>query len=308
MLEDLQWEIDPCVTYLLLPPPPKQYPFFQSSFFWRLLAHGLPQYHHDEMPNPRSAHHNRDAEDTDSDTDQVVADQDDAMDKDNGHNNGGDDDMSEDGDSDNDASEARRREALEHMARIEKEFSELKDRLYQEKSAGFKREIDQITNGTHTEYMDQLNAMDRKKAEKLRLAELWRNYQIECIETYYRAEQETAESDHMTEQQNLREQMLSNLHEKLSRLEDEKTSLDLAATRSEMPSANEASQRQARRPRRRGGDQVDAKATKKRVTAGPQMAQGLKESEIQEDLLAIRKNLPQQTRRSAQKSMASFLA
>jgi len=48
---------------------------------------------------------------------------------------------------DADESEARRREALEHMARIEKEFAELKDRLYQEKMLGLTKEIEQVNDG-----------------------------------------------------------------------------------------------------------------------------------------------------------------
>jgi len=216
-----------------------------------------------------------------------------------------DGDMSSDVDSDGDVSETRRREALEHMARIEKEFAELKDRLYQEKMFGLNKEIELVTSGTHHDFVDHMNNLEKKQAEKLRVAKLWRDYQLECIENIYKAEREHAENDHLNEQQSLREQMLSTLQEKVKRLEEEKNSMEITTVRSDANHDAVSRGGPNTRKQRRKHLEQDNKNPKKRILAGPQMITALKEHEVMEDLLNIRKNMPQQTRRAAQKNLGN---
>ena len=49
--------------------------------------------------------------------------------------------------------------------------------------------------GSHSEFIDHVHLLEKKKAEKLRVAELWYNYQIACIENYFKAEKDAAEHD-----------------------------------------------------------------------------------------------------------------
>lgn len=232
-------------------------------------------------------------DDTDSDTELVMADQEEVRDQ--NENTADDVDLSTD-ESDADGSESRRKEALEHMSRIEKEFAELKDRLYQEKMTSLKKEIEQVTSGLHPEFAEHLNALEKKKSEKMRVADLWRHYQMDCVENFYRAEREACEHEFLSEKQSIREQMLSGLHEKLKKLEEEKNTMDIAQ---ELSFDSQNPPAPTRKLRRRGPDSIDSKATKKRVVAGPQIVYSLKEAEILEDLFMIRRGMPANPRRSA---------
>jgi hypothetical protein len=208
---------------------------------------------------------------------------------------------------DPDGSESRRKEALDHMARIEKEFAELKDRLYQEKMAGLTKESQQLTEGTHPEYIDQMNQIEKTKNEKLHISKTWRDLLIKTVENTYKTECEAIENELAAEKESLNQRLMATLQEKKKKLEEEKNNMDISFDFNSSISYQQYLQQnkyQSTRKLRSKKGELDLKTLKRqRLTTGPQIVHTLTEPEIVEDIYLIRKGLPSGLKRNAVKSV-----
>ena len=192
--------------------------------------------------------------------------------------------------------ERRRKEAVQFMNRIEKEFDQLKGRLYVEKLASLNRDIEQLMDGTLPDFNEQLHALERRRKERLKSAESFYDYQLLCLKLRQECEAQQAEQDYVNDRDSLHERMLAALQERKRKLEEEKMSMDISSM--ELTAEDRT---QTRKLRRRGMEPplLDTKAVKKKIISGPQFVQQLLDSEILEDLYIIRKSLnPSATRRS----------
>jgi hypothetical protein len=191
--------------------------------------------------------------------------------------------------------ERRRREAVQFMGRIEKEFDQLKDRLYVEKLASLNKDIEQLMDGTLPDFNEQLHALERRRKERLKTIESFYEYQLLCLKLRQECEAQQTEQDYVNDRDSLHERMLAALQERKRKLEEEKMNMDISSM--ELTAEDRT---QTRKLRRRGMEPLlDAKAVKKKIISGPQFVQQLLDSEILEDLYIIRKSLnPTATRRS----------
>ncbi|KAJ7387182.1 Sin3 histone deacetylase corepressor complex component SDS3 [Desmophyllum pertusum] len=84
------------------------------------------------------------------------------------------------------------------MAKLEEEFTEMKEQMYQEKLQDFKQQLQHLNSGTskHTEYSKRLNKLDMLRGERLLIAEICRKYEIELIEKEYIREQKAAQEEY----------------------------------------------------------------------------------------------------------------
>ena len=49
--------------------------------------------------------------------------------------------------------------------------------------------------GAHPEFSEHVRLLERKKAEKVRVAEVWRTYQLDIVEAFYQSDRQGAEDD-----------------------------------------------------------------------------------------------------------------
>ena len=53
-------------------------------------------------------------------------------------------------------------------------------RMYQDKLAQLKQQLQQLKNGTLPEYMKKFKKIDQQYKERLRFNEIWLNYEVPC--------------------------------------------------------------------------------------------------------------------------------
>lgn len=100
-----------------------------------------------------------------------------------------------------DLEEKRRTDHLESMDKIAQEFSDLKDKLFHEKSTALDEEIKKVEAGiapirlqklnglvgTHERLLQRMKELEQQKLEKIQAAEQWRQYDtaILCVTRFF---------------------------------------------------------------------------------------------------------------------------
>ena len=159
------------------------------------------------------------------------------------------------------------------MAALEKEIEQISDGApaHQcarpgvvppaKRSTAWRQRRASAVTGVHPEFSEHVRALERKKAEKIKVAEAWRTYQLQIVENFYEGDVQSAEDDFIvrrarrkrardarlpdggrprpampiarrvwqSEKQSIREQMFSALQEKMKKLEEEKNSMDITS-------------------------------------------------------------------------------
>jgi len=95
-------------------------------------------------------------------------------------------DSLDDDDDDKNDSDNQRKQALEDMKNIEIDFAKLREKIYQEKMEELDNEIEMIKNNTHPDLVESIKKIEAKKDERIRMANAWKHYQLECIDNQFR--------------------------------------------------------------------------------------------------------------------------
>ncbi|KCV68584.1 hypothetical protein H696_04876 [Fonticula alba] len=203
-----------------------------------------------------------------------------------------------DSEAENDAA-IRRRNVLEHLCLIEKEFFELRDHLFIEKASAIEREIELVSKGTHPDLDDNLDNLLLRRSDKLARALHWYNYRLRKEEIVYQAECRTINADFDNSYKGARDKLLEHLADARRRLDDERlSSFDLGVDPTSESHNRIAPPRKLRRrtgsanmPPNSGSsltgpassDASDNKNTKKRVTQGPAIEDRLVDTDARSD-------------------------
>ncbi|CAB3991286.1 Hypothetical predicted protein [Paramuricea clavata] len=113
------------------------------------------------------------------------------------------------------------------MAKLEEEFSELKEQVYQEKLSKYKKQLQELNNGTQVDYLKRLNQLEKERDDRLFLAEVCKMYEIEMLNKECEEEKKTAKIEYENKKVELKETLLQQLDEKKKSLELEKVSMEL---------------------------------------------------------------------------------
>lgn len=168
------------------------------------------------------------------------------------------------------------------MAKLEEEFSELKEQVYQEKLSKYKKQLQELNNGTQVDYLKRLNQLEKERDERLFLAEICKMYEIEMLDKECEEEKKTAKIEYENKKVELKETLLLQLDEKKKSLELEKVSMELTNDILESKPAV------TRKLRRRPNDPPPA-PEKRRKNSPVHINVLLEESEVLEDLKAMNK-------------------
>eukprot|EP01133_Synstelium_polycarpum_P010265 gene10265-11972_t len=90
----------------------------------------------------------------------------------------------------------RRMDCLGKMERIEKEFSDLKEKFFNDKLGSIKKEMEEIKIGEHQVFQEKIRELDLKKEKKMQMAEAWKNYQLQNILNMFDAERQQFEDEY----------------------------------------------------------------------------------------------------------------
>ncbi|KAK3828338.1 MAG: Sds3-like-domain-containing protein [Benniella sp.] len=186
--------------------------------------------------------------------------------------------------------EKRSRDFQEKLLRLELEFEENKQSVYEYQMARYKEEMDAILNGVHPDFHDQLEDLARVRDITIDNARLYRDYQFECAQQAYELETELAEEEYMTEREGLREKMLAVIDAKRRALRDDKENLDITNDFALEPSSRA---NHTRRLRKRGQEtEVGSKNSKRKTNAPPNPKWQAPDADALDDLSSIRKVVP----------------
>lgn len=170
------------------------------------------------------------------------------------------------------------------MAKLEEEFTELKEQVYQEKLGTYKKHLLELNNGSQADYLKRLNQLEKERDDRLFLAEVCRYYEIELINKECENEKKTAKEEYESKKVELKETLLHQLNEKKRSLEAEKISMELTNDILEIKPAV------TRKLRRRPNDPPPAPENNKRRRNSPaQINLLLDDSEMMADLKALNK-------------------
>ncbi|KAG0373418.1 Sin3 histone deacetylase corepressor complex component SDS3 [Mortierella sp. AD032] len=189
--------------------------------------------------------------------------------------------------------EKRRREFQERLVKLELEFEDNKQTIYNYQMARYKEEMDAILNGAHPDFHDQLEDLADARNVAIANARLYRDYQFECAQGAYELETETAEEEYMNEREGLREKMLAVIDSKRRALKDDKENLDITNDFALEPTSRA---HQTRKLRKRGADsEVGAKSSKKKTSQPPAAKWAAVDADALDDLGLMRRAVASST-------------
>ncbi|XP_072044169.1 sin3 histone deacetylase corepressor complex component SDS3-like isoform X2 [Amphiura filiformis] len=169
-------------------------------------------------------------------------------------------------------------------AKLEEEFTEMKEQIYKEKLASLKKQLQQLNDGTHPELNRKLKKIEQQYKDRLRYAEAVRNYEIELVEREYIKEKKQSSVDFERKKIELKENIVIELDDKKRMVEHERTSLELTGADS-----MEVKPAITRKLRRRPNEPLPMQESKRRKPSPAQFMFQLSEEEVAADLKTISK-------------------
>ncbi|XP_046396381.1 sin3 histone deacetylase corepressor complex component SDS3 isoform X2 [Ischnura elegans] len=179
-----------------------------------------------------------------------------------------------------DESDEDTEEASETDMGKSEEYTEIKEQMYQDKLATLKKQLQQLKDGTHTEYNRKLKKLDLARKERLRLNVIWKEYEIDCVERDYVNEKKAAAKEFEEKKIELRENLISDLEEKRKIIESERHTMELTGDSMEVKPV------MTRKLRRRPNDPIPV-PEKRRKAPPAQLNYLLDEKDIEGDLKII---------------------
>lgn len=123
--------------------------------------------------------------------------------------------------------ERRRVECLDEMLDLEKQFQELKEKLFRERLNQMKVKLDEVLTGKAGEYKEPLAALQRSMQIRTQVAGVYRELCLQVIKHKHECELQGARQHLESEQALLFDAMKSELLEKIRRLEEDRQSINL---------------------------------------------------------------------------------
>lgn len=182
-------------------------------------------------------------------------------------------------DSEEDTEEASETEFRSH-ARNYDEPMEIKEQMYQDKLANLKKQLEELKNGLHPEYVKRVKKLEHQYKERLRLNEIYRDYLKECVERDYFIEKKAAVKEYEEKKTDLKENLLTDFEDRRKVIEAERHSLELTSDSTEIkPTVT-------RKLRRRPNEPLPVVEKRRKPTTG-QLLYVLDEKDIENDLKLI---------------------
>ncbi|KAI9276373.1 Sds3-like-domain-containing protein [Sporodiniella umbellata] len=194
----------------------------------------------------------------------------------------------------------RRKEMTLKMERLNVEFLEKKNRLYDEKLLAINKELKEARKDTHTTYLDGLRDLENMRQKMIDDGQLFREYQKQITDHQFELEIYQAEEEYLLETHEVREKMFNVLEEKRRKLKEDKDNYDLAYDLI----LDTQSRLNRRNLRKRGADTMESKANKKKQMNGPALVFKLKENDLNSDMQQIRNAIQSPTPSSPKRHSA----
>lgn len=177
--------------------------------------------------------------------------------------------------------ERRRGECLDEMMDLEKQFQELKEKLFRERLNQVKVKLDEVLTGKAGEYREPLAALQNSMQIRTQVAGVYRELCLQVIKHKHECEVQGARQHLESERTLLFDAMKSELLEKIRRLEEDRQNIDLTSEWSD-----ELRGKKCKRKNLLGRSEKKKKVA---LVSGPFIVYMLRDIDILEDWTAIKK-------------------
>ncbi|BFZ11761.1 hypothetical protein BsWGS_14800 [Bradybaena similaris] len=185
--------------------------------------------------------------------------------------------------------ERRRHEYLADMSELEKQFCELKEQLYTERLQQIDAKIIEIQNNKATEYLQPLAQLEEQMAIKKKVASIRRDMALASIKQKFESE-ELAAFQHMeSEKVLLYDTIKLELEDKIRRLEEDRHNIDI--------SSDLWQESQTMKKKKKTDPLHPERRKKPQTVSGPYIVYMLRDGDVMDDWMAIKKALKQQTQK-----------
>ncbi|XP_050442843.1 sin3 histone deacetylase corepressor complex component SDS3 [Adelges cooleyi] len=165
--------------------------------------------------------------------------------------------------------------------------TEIQEQVYQDKLAGIQKQLQQLKEGTHVEYVKQLKKLEAQQKNLLLMNNIWRDCLLESIEREYVKERRLAHKEFEDRNNDLTETLVTELNERKKAIEHDNMTMELTSDSTDQKPA------MTRKLRRRPNDPVVPAPQEKRRKPPPvsSIDYMLDENEIDHDVKAIQEAL-----------------
>ncbi|XP_036404584.1 breast cancer metastasis-suppressor 1 isoform X2 [Megalops cyprinoides] len=177
--------------------------------------------------------------------------------------------------------ERRRLECLDEMSDLEKQFLELKDKLFRERLNQVKVKLDEVMAGRAGEYREPLSVLQQNMQLRTEVAGIYRELCLQVIRHKYDCEIQGARQHLESERSLLFDAMKMELLDKIHRLQEDRQSVDISSEwwSDDVRGKKSKSSHPSRPERRR----------RAALVSGPYIVYMLRDIDILEDWTAIKK-------------------
>ncbi|KAH7956562.1 hypothetical protein HPB52_010636 [Rhipicephalus sanguineus] len=174
----------------------------------------------------------------------------------------------------------------------EEECTEIKEQMYRDKLATLKKQLTQLKEETHPEYLKRLRKIEQLYQERLFMNEVFQSHEVERVEREYTHEKKAAVREFEEKKIDLRESLIMELEEKRRMVESERSTIELTGDSMEVKSVT------TRKLRRRPNDPLPMPEKRRKTSPNilynacirpPQLNFLLDDGEIIDDLKMLNK-------------------
>ncbi|KAM3918148.1 breast cancer metastasis-suppressor 1 isoform 1-T1 [Leptodactylus fuscus] len=178
--------------------------------------------------------------------------------------------------------ERRRNECLDEMCHLEKQFAELKEKLFKERLNQLKVKLEEVSAGKAVEYLSPLADLQKNMKIRIEVAGIYRGFCLDVIKNRYECELQGAKQHLESEKVLLFDNMQCELLERIQRLEEDRQSIDISSEWWD-------EELRSKRSRRKWDPFRSEKKRRVPLVSGPYIVYMLRDLDILEDWTAIKK-------------------
>ncbi|XP_028915986.1 breast cancer metastasis-suppressor 1 isoform X2 [Ornithorhynchus anatinus] len=123
--------------------------------------------------------------------------------------------------------ERRRSECLDEMSDLEKQFSELKEKLFKERLSQVRVRLEEVGAERAPEYTEPLGGLQRSLKIRIQVAGIYKGFCLDVIRNKYECELQGAKQHLESEKLLLYDNLQGELQERIQRLEEDRQSFDI---------------------------------------------------------------------------------
>ncbi|XP_068152395.1 sin3 histone deacetylase corepressor complex component SDS3 [Drosophila tropicalis] len=178
--------------------------------------------------------------------------------------------------------------------------SELKEQMYQHKLINLHKQMDELNQLQHPEYIKRLKKLENQLKERRRLNEIYKEYMRECVERDYILEKKAAQKEYDEKMMDLKDNLIADFEDRKRQIENERYSLELTNDSMEIKTTV------TRKLRRRPNEPLPVIEKRRKPATGQLLVYQLEDKEIESDLKMIQRGKPLALQQQQQNGMASY--